>query len=861
MGNDIYLGLISDTNLRKIAEKYDINKDHKLDKNKIFLFTNDKNNAEIEENDYKAIMGFSSNPITTADETDTETTKTWREKRAERKEKRAERKDLEKKQADIKNAINGFIYGKGDSGYVQNSNITLNTLADELRKKFTNQDYAEVINDVEKLITVITQDEISDKEDVKALKNKIKNNTEFNDFQKDLAGQIVDLAQADRVTKEYEILLEKYNEAKNVDNDQAGVKNYAKNIESVEKYLKDEGLLEKSYYEDALTLLKSYVVNEIREDIRIQLTQLIEEGKKFTTEKEVKNYLLENGPKDDAYYTEVVESDSYDCARTARWLKRDNRAKDLQNISGEDIKLALSSNFARKFNYDSKKGNELFDKLDRNYLTYHKNENGTYDLSEISEAISQRVGYDVMVGTFEDFDMKEIENIKKELRDLTGVDEWSDKDVKRFLNLIQIEEKPKNRNFGDAALKALDIDPFSIATGAIMAPKVDINQNVRLKLPNDVYNRIADQLANYAADVIHVGDNVEVIIKQSVKADFSALGALAGLGIDYTGKLLANLIFGMEEPDRSCFTLTDFPLADEKYSDFETYKEQIQKSYSNDKEKANLIIATAELFKNEYGDDWAKHFQSKLQEFAGKGSVLTCEELAQGLMTMKSEKKEPEKVEERKDGLGINFYRTFRKKYTEQVTKTIEHKTIDARKSSWNKLAEQYSDCIEKLEIDATKYPLCAKNKHRLTVRMLKIAQAINNNDYSKENLLKLAERSFEAKNSNYENMKEINGIDHEILVQTMSATLMGDVKMPDSLAGCERKDKDITAEDMTKQQNQKKEAAKPAIDTETTTKTSYKYNVQSNIHGVLGTNYDTKEDANRQVQFLENVLKYQKAQ
>ena len=80
-------------------------------------------------------------------------------------------------------------------------------------------------------------------------------------------------------------------------------------------------------------------------------------------------------------------------------------------------------------------------------------------------------------------------------------------------------------------------------------------------------------------------------------------------------------------------------------------------------------------------------------------------------------------------------------------------------------------------------------------------------------------------------------------------------------LAGCERKDKDITAEDMTKQQNQKKEAAKPAIDTETTTKTSYKYNVQSNIHGVLGTNYDTKEDANRQVQFLENVLKYQKAQ
>ena len=59
---------------------------------------------------------------------------------------------------------------------------------------------------------MITQDEISDKENVKALKNKIKNNTEFNDFQKDLAGQIVDLAQADRVTKEYEILLRKYQE-------------------------------------------------------------------------------------------------------------------------------------------------------------------------------------------------------------------------------------------------------------------------------------------------------------------------------------------------------------------------------------------------------------------------------------------------------------------------------------------------------------------------------------------------------------------------------------------------------------------------------------------------------------------------
>ena len=137
---------------------------------------------------------------------------------------------------------------------------------------------------------------------------------------------------------------------------------------------------------------------------------------------------------------------------------------------------------------------------------------------------------------------------------------------------------------------------------------------------------------------------------------------------------------------------------------------------------------------------------------------------------------------------------TYNKKDKAAIAPTYEEvPTIDGRKSSWAKLAEQY-ECLDELNTEG--YPLSTKRKAQLPVRMLKVAQAITDGNYSAERLLQLAELTFASKNCKYENLKGIEGIDHAILVNIMNADwLSNKVKMPKVLAGCNKVEKSIIAE------------------------------------------------------------------
>lgn len=125
---------------------------------------------------------------------------------------------------------------------------------------------------------------------------------------------------------------------------------------------------------------------------------------------------------------------------------------------------------------------------------------------------------------------------------------------------------------------------------------------------------------------------------------------------------------------------------------------------------------------------------------------------------------------------------------------------VNGIKSSWKEIARMYNDCIipDRDSIDKDKYPNCYKRYSELEIRFVKVAQAINNGDYSLEHLLELAEATFAAKTSKYTELKDRTDIDHSALLSAMNSDWLTDVKVPKQLGECIRvKNTPADAKDM----------------------------------------------------------------
>ncbi|MBQ4115668.1 hypothetical protein IJD34_09740 [bacterium] len=245
-------------------------------------------------------------------------------------------------------------------------------------------------------------------------------------------------------------------------------------------------------------------------------------------------------------------------------------------------------------------------------------------------------------------------------------------------------------------------------------------------------------------------------IRPAIHAAYQA-GALAAV---------AGALKGMESKEIPVTTTTF------ECQTFDEYLAFINEHHKGDKKLIEALALLASTFiDNETGVWDCESYKNFLQiDEAGAGSVLNKKELYDKIYKLKVIPETPEKGEEN----------TFTPKVITlqagvcpvEGTKSEDVVIKDATRSSWEEVLKQYGGCLE--ETFGSKYN---------AIRVLKIAQAITDGDYSVERLQYLLEQSL--KGSRY--MKNIDGLDFDVYYDKLTATTMPkELKLPVQLGDCD---------------------------------------------------------------------------
>ncbi len=758
MGNEVNVEFI---NAKKTyADFLKGNKDGNLEateKEAIEVFQNAVVEAygkgEINNETFNQAMGLYKSAAATA----TEATPATEE--PTKKEKKAAKKALEAKQDNIKADIKALIEGNKKARLNQDSSISLNNLIEKLTTK-NPADHANVIAEVQAVVTFVQATKFNSKKEVEALKDKIKDNKDFNDFQKDLADEMIELAKKEQINKEAEVLVGIYNEVKA---DPKNAQNFSNYLTLVEKEIENRGLKNTSYYSDEAFDALKQIVNQDATNIADQRrAAMIAEGSENISGKKVKKALLNAASETDKVYEKVVKEQEDENDLTGRWLDKDRTAEDLEKISEKDLKKQL--------------GDELFNVM-RKYLESHINADGTYNVRDLSDKLFERVGYDVWMNMSDDTAMSELQGAKNELKILTDRD-LNDKDIKKILKLVHIPREPKDRNFMRALKESIIPGIAGAVAGASAYQSLDVTQRVQLNMDSDTATEMINQLkaAGINPSVTQgIDGTITVTVLQRVLQDNRALAALAGAGIGVLTSTLMNLIFGMENNEKSCISIADFNLTEERYTNIDKYKEYIKKVQPE--AKANIIIALVDTFHAKYGDDWAKEYDAALKKFAGQGSVLNCLELRGGkLMSVKP-------VEETEEDTTVEEHRYSQHDQAAVDPTYVDVPAIDGSKTGWPQIARQYECLVEKYQLSGA-------------IRVLKLAQAIKDGNYSQERLDQLYALSKKGRT----HLQNIEGFDYKAYCNALDATYLPKleikdgkpvpgtgVKVPEKLGDCTR--------------------------------------------------------------------------
>ncbi len=752
MGLDI--SKITNAELQKLAYKHDGDNNNVLNAEEFAIFKQEALQQDgINPEDFNQAMGLYKTEVAVATEPTVQ--------EPSKKERKAAKKALESRQNDIKDDIKALIEGEKDARLGEDSRVSLNNLISKLQAKNTNSDYAEVIADVQEVVNFVNG-KFNNKKEVEALEKKIKKNPDFNKFQKDLAEKMVELAKREQINKEAEVLVGIYEEIKA---DKNNAQNFTGYLNKVKTEMESRNLKDVSYYSDeAFKALEEVVIQDIKEVSKNKRKEMIREGAEHDSENDVKDAILDSLPETDKLARKVVKKEKDINGVTGRWLDRDRRAEDLEKITEKELRKEL--------------GDELFNILNRNYLHTKKNEDGTYNVRDLSDKMFERVGYDVWMNMSDDTQMSELQGVKNELKVLTGRD-LSDKDIKKIMKLVHIKKEPKDRNFVRAVKDSIIPGLAGAIAGASAYSKLDVTQRVRLNMDSSTATDMIAQLKaagiNPSTSVNEDG-TITVTVLQKVLQDNRALAALAGAGIGVLTGTIANLIFGMENNEKSCISIADFDLTDERYTNIDNYEKYIRETQPE--AKADLVVALAKTFKEEYGDDWAKEYDSMLKKFAGRGSVLNCLELRAGQLV-------DVKNEDNKTTHPVEEDHKYSKTDKDAVEPTYEDvPAIDGSKTGWAQIARQYDCLVEKYQLAGA-------------IRVLKLAQAITNGDYSQERLDQLYDLSKKGRS----HLKNIEGFDYQKYCDALDATYLpalkydGEgnvikgtgVKVPETLGDCPR--------------------------------------------------------------------------
>lgn len=637
----------------------------------------------------------------------------------------------------IENDLSSLVNEK--VAYPHGSDVTLANIIEKLQNANTSSDYKKAIEEVSEVLEQINNYGFKSKAQIEHVNTLLLKSKKLNLFQKKyILPLLIQIANVEQINKEADELYGIYNDVVNSEDnkdEENPVVNYTARLEKVTKKMDDKYLTGMSFYStDAYANLKASVKEEVETWAVQEMKKMISDGKDYTKKEDVKKALLAKLHEEDSFAKNVIKNFENDEALVARILKRDRTAEALETITLKEIKSELDRS--------------TITLLNRNYLgTVYNKEKDTYDLTAISEAISSAVGADVLANPYDDFKASEKFAIKTALSKVVTrpVKDITDDMVKDLMGLCQIKNAPKDRSLATAFTDGIAKEATQGAIIGTILGFVDIEQVVNSN----------DALIN-----IFVKNSIKIPMLASVPAATAAEILINGL---------VNMIFGKDVNEQTCF---DYEAARGKSLD--EFAQHIQNTETN-KDKAKAIVLLAKVYEDHNPENWAEEFIADMEKAAGN-KTLNCEEF-----------KGYKYIEE-----DINTYNIYDKEAVAPTEVEVNHDTVDGRSSSWEALASQYG-CIEGIEI-SPEYTNCIERRKELPTRILKVAQAITNNDYSSENLLKLAELTFASKDGTYSNLKDYPGIDYEILVKFMNGEVIGKVKTPAELAGCTIKKKPIAA-------------------------------------------------------------------
>lgn len=403
------------------------------------------------------------------------------------------------------------------------------------------------------------------------------------------------------------------------------VKNFDEAKKIVKKEAEKQGLMKTSYYREAYEAFEAFVSVLAMEEFEDKLPDAV--GK---SRREVKRDMIDKHVDGDRTYKKEVKSEKALRGVQARRNTVLERQEELTHVTADEINEEL--------------GNDLAKKLSA-YIEKCKNDDGTYNLSKLSEVMQYHVGSDYLMNRSDNTSISEEFQARKGLdqhiKAETGDNpELTEKEADTIREFCRIEKENKSRlGIGAAAPIAGAAIPPAVLN-ALHANFVGVlgNTVVNREYAIDVFMEILTQVDVNAAggveqQVSEVLANNTELKKRTIeviagKADWAEI-AKAGLEGALWGVLTAlafAVIFGESQKyEKACISLTDDGA---KCKTLDEYSAWAKDTYGEN--KAQIMTALASRFADDKGNLDAKALYEYLDVIAGKGSNLNCLELRAG---------------------------------------------------------------------------------------------------------------------------------------------------------------------------------------------------------------------------------------
>ncbi len=713
-------------------------------------------------------------------------------------------------------------------------------LTERLGASANDPKYLEMQADVTNILNAINTIGYNSKDDVKKLEDKVKEQLKIDkkdNFKKDVLKALVKNAEQTQAKKEYEEVKVKYDELVNKGTlEEEAYKAVKKEFQPKGSYYKDL-FKNGSFFYKAIHFRgklgkfeKSHIMSQARTTAREAVYE--SDG---TTKKEVKKDAETTLKENDDYnkytkralggersFADKINFRESDMGFTIKNHAAKNRVEDIkeEGLSEQEIHDAVDKKKTFLF---FKQKTELFEALKSSGLIEYKgvDEKGEeiWDVSSLSEIIGLHVGSDYTLNKQSD-DFKALAEKTKTTSALaaaTLLQNLNEKEAEMLVKMCGYNVEGKN--IGKAIVKAT---AGALVTGLVTAgsaaaavatnkrPVLDTvinNHNyteINIKCDTELIDDIKDQFSGAEGVTVNViSGGIQIIAEQNQIVPLFWKGSRHILNSALKAAIpgaVVGLIAGLKDDPEKPITSTQFECTTleeyEKVLNSEVKQRAIDPKYKD----ALMLIAMTFAVKDKDGNitGWdCEGYKSFLNKAAGNGGVLNRAELMGALEGLKDVKK-PEAAEETDETEEIqetqeekeHTYATHNKAAVDAQYENIP--VIDGSTTSWAKIAGQYDCLIQKYTLPGA-------------IRIIKIAQAINNGDYSKENLEKLLKLSKKG----HMNLQNVDGIDFKAYMSAINATYLPalkkdsngnpvpgtGVKVPANLADCERDEsKDLKA-------------------------------------------------------------------